>query len=311
MDQQNFSQPSSAQQLSQKSIKPLWPVILLVLVIALVGVLLWQRNTANQIADSLQQQITSLQKQMLQKNDQSDNAVSQGNCVKEGERWKDGSICCSGLNLIVSGYDIWKNADGSISYSCLPDFLSSLAMDPVKNTCAACGNGVCGKGENQCNCPKDCTTYTTSKYSEGWLAYDNKNYNFSINFPTTWRLYDINRVDDPSAQISSYKTIFTPSDSLENTIVVSGYYIRTLNATSSLSDAVKYLGGIQITRDYAVAGFDAVKIGGWADLGGPDGGYCFFDGNKYLLFCITYNGTQAKKVFQSMVDSFKFTMPFQ
>ena len=64
MEQQNFSPPSSLQQPSPKGIKSFLPIILLILVAALVGVLVWQKNNANQIADALQQQIILLQNQI-------------------------------------------------------------------------------------------------------------------------------------------------------------------------------------------------------------------------------------------------------
>ena len=65
MDQQNFSPPSSVQQPGPKGIKPFWPIIMLVLVVALVGVLLWQKNNANQIINALQKQIATLQSKFV------------------------------------------------------------------------------------------------------------------------------------------------------------------------------------------------------------------------------------------------------
>jgi hypothetical protein len=42
--------------------------------------------------------------------------------------------------------------------------------NPGNFICAYCGNGVCGKGENQCNCPTDCTPCI----KEGELIYKNQ-----------------------------------------------------------------------------------------------------------------------------------------
>lgn len=67
MEQQNFNSPQQPDltKLSSKGVKPFWPIVLLILVVALVGVLLWQKNNANQIADFLQQQIIALQNKFI------------------------------------------------------------------------------------------------------------------------------------------------------------------------------------------------------------------------------------------------------
>ncbi|MDO8524503.1 MAG: hypothetical protein Q7R99_02650 [bacterium] len=135
------------QQPSPKGIKPFWPIVLLVLVVALVGVLVWQKNNANQTVDVLQDIVLLTQK------------VLSGGCVKEGEKgmvWisgleqnsgKKNDICCKGLTGID---DVSPNPfDGG----CMGPISGGLGGSFV---CAACGNGVCGTGENQCNCSADC-----------------------------------------------------------------------------------------------------------------------------------------------------------
>ena len=148
MEQQNFSSPSSLQQPKSKGVKPFWVVILLVLVLALVGVLVWQKNNANQIADSLQQQVIALQNQAFQKNNQQ---IISDNCFKEGVLFIDptSQICCDqSLHKIIHTY---YDENGK----CLTDAEDSIIADETY-VCADCGNGVCGKGETQCNCPADC-----------------------------------------------------------------------------------------------------------------------------------------------------------
>lgn len=148
MDQQNFSSPDSLQQPSSRGVSPVWAIILLVLVVVLIGVLVWQRSIANQVADSLQNQITALQNQLSQKGNQQGGQLS--NCIKEGEGGaygqqevgKTNENCCNGLFDIFSVYPL---SDGTCPQ---PSGISFI--------CAACGNGVCGLGENQCNCPADC-----------------------------------------------------------------------------------------------------------------------------------------------------------
>jgi hypothetical protein len=60
-----------------------------------------------------------------------------GDCVTEGEdlEAKDiCSICCPGLTRLEN----------------------CVGLPPSNFFCGACGNGVCGPGENTCNCPADC-----------------------------------------------------------------------------------------------------------------------------------------------------------
>lgn len=41
---------------------------------------------------------------------------------------------------------------------------------PGRFICSYCGNGVCGLGENQCNCPADCEEWST--YREPSFQFD-------------------------------------------------------------------------------------------------------------------------------------------
>jgi len=69
---------------------------------------------------------------------------NQSDCLKEGKSGSSKSpevrVCCSGLNEIKLDFEnngtCQKIMDGFI--------------------CTKCGDGVCGTGENKCNCPQDC-----------------------------------------------------------------------------------------------------------------------------------------------------------
>ena len=65
------------------------------------------------------------------------------NCLKEGEIYGTGYAedCCSGLNKIPNVFKTGTECSVSNGETAI---------------CAYCGNGVCGTGENQCNCPADC-----------------------------------------------------------------------------------------------------------------------------------------------------------
>ena|GEM_PF-2105252 len=72
---------------------------------------------------------------------------NQGNCIGEGQSvavYPGAPPCCAGMTLIGCSTPL-------SSGGCSQCVGSSI--------CAKCGNGVCGLGENHCNCPADCPTY--------------------------------------------------------------------------------------------------------------------------------------------------------
>lgn len=64
-------------------------------------------------------------------------------CVEEGE------ILDLGINLDL------KCCAGLVRKS-LYDLENCIALPGLKFICIKCGNGICGPGENKCNCPEDC-----------------------------------------------------------------------------------------------------------------------------------------------------------
>jgi len=46
------------------------------------------------------------------------------------------------------------------------DLENCIAVPGGKYSCVKCGNGICGPGENKCNCPKDCSNTTNSEYKD-------------------------------------------------------------------------------------------------------------------------------------------------
>ncbi|MCL5011108.1 MAG: hypothetical protein M1127_02770 [Patescibacteria group bacterium] len=178
--EQNYSPQGQS---SISGVRPVWAIILIVLVVALIGVLVWQRNTTNEMADNLQQQITALQNQLSQKGNQQGGQVNQGNCVQEGAKITidyigqygaiPGGVCCSGLVPIKDNESSKPLPEGGCS---------GLGSDAYM--CTACGNGVCGLGENQCNCPQDCNvSAVTAKIISATLYNNKKDYQgISIEF---------------------------------------------------------------------------------------------------------------------------------
>jgi len=67
------------------------------------------------------------------------------NCTPEGESYAvvpEAKPCCEGLTVI--GCDK-PDASGNCPPACAG-----------ASYCTKCGDGICGKGENKCNCPQDC-----------------------------------------------------------------------------------------------------------------------------------------------------------
>jgi len=70
-------------------------------------------------------------------------------CKQEGEKWNSvvepDAYCCAGL---TQSYDTWPEySDGD--YYCIVNIVPAYV-------CTECGDGICGPGENICNCEEDC-----------------------------------------------------------------------------------------------------------------------------------------------------------
>ena len=77
-------------------------------------------------------------------------------CVAEGSRFsaRDPALrCCRGLTR-VEAYSLADEGSGSTFGELPPD--CEAAGPPDIKMCTRCGDGVCGEGENHCNCETDC-----------------------------------------------------------------------------------------------------------------------------------------------------------
>jgi hypothetical protein len=64
--------------------------------------------------------------------------------------------CCSGLAAIGCST---PDSEGFCGEPCVGAMV-----------CAQCGNGICGLGENICNCPTDCTKTNVPEFATGLVA---------------------------------------------------------------------------------------------------------------------------------------------
>jgi hypothetical protein len=77
-------------------------------------------------------------------------------CIPEGEnigRKVICSLCCKGF----SPHEIQIVTEDKTTYEGYAEGCGSSGAPPDIQVCVACGNGVCGPGENLCICPEDCT----------------------------------------------------------------------------------------------------------------------------------------------------------
>ena len=76
-------------------------------------------------------------------------------CVEEGRKayWIQNQTCCQGLKGITP-WQPMPMLNGSRNSTC-------IAPPDGSVICTRCGDGVCGAGENRCDCPQDCNNQTT------------------------------------------------------------------------------------------------------------------------------------------------------
>ena len=120
-------------------------IVLVVAVVVLAGIVVWQNWIKPAPAVNNQPEVNQPEANESVVNQPATNQPS-ANCAKEGENIfinnpEEPSVCCSGLSQI------------QLYEACNAPRVPAAAGIA---TCSYCGNGVCGLGENKCNCPADC-----------------------------------------------------------------------------------------------------------------------------------------------------------
>lgn len=107
-------------------------------------------------------------------------------CGKEGEK----------IDLTVEGASDLKCCEDlkTVPASYFDEETKECKTENDQQTiCANCGNGECGLGENQCNCPEDCKEEMDTS---GWRIYRNEEYGFEISLPSKWENAIIEQTHD-------------------------------------------------------------------------------------------------------------------
>jgi len=153
-------------------------IVLAVIVVALVGVVVFQKLDQPEATPIVVNQPIVSEPTVNQPatNEPANNQPST-NCAKEGEEQIATAAlyksCCSGLTSVS------KASDYDTNCNLTPD---AKIANRLNSVCTACGNGVCGTSENQCNCPTDCKASETG----GLKTYTNQQYSFEVKYPKEW-----------------------------------------------------------------------------------------------------------------------------
>lgn len=100
-------------------------------------------------------------------------------CISEGNTGIsfNGDKCCAGLTSIANSWEIIANSSGNQSTRC-------IAPNDGSFVCTKCGDGICGAGENNCNCSQDCATtksITVTSPNGGEGFYSGNSYDITWN----------------------------------------------------------------------------------------------------------------------------------
>lgn len=264
-------------------------IMLVVVVVALIGVVVFQKlNQPEPTPIVINQPVVN----QPVANQPATNQPST-NCVKEGESGStecgDPSCyqyCCSGLTKISTTKSYNGICEGGVN-------------NPGDFICSYCGNGVCGTGENQCNCPADC------KDSEivSWKTYTNDQYGFEVKYPSDFIFNEMST--------AAWKFIQIEKKVSDNYY---GYRISIAQdkTTKSLSD---YYSGLSNTKiemtNYVLSGSPAIK---WVVMGEPNSKRITFIATEYKnrIYEVSDDITQfpndeSLKLFNDIISTFKFT----
>ncbi|MFH0739761.1 MAG: hypothetical protein V1819_01845 [bacterium] len=243
------------------------------------------------------------------------------NCVAEGKigrietnniKRMDDIDCCSGL-VKTNFHRYWKGCEGNFD------------QDGSYFICTKCGDGLCGEGEDECNCPRDCKG---GEFTE-WKTYRDNQYGFEIDYPSFWYSgysgslifdkgwYDIvnfsnsaNRVsdlrDDNNVQNSGFIQITKSEEIISDTQQYFDDILKPILGAGRGSDVFKsYLivgGFLALKTEYQMPGLAGIITAYMVKDKMPINIQLFLpDTTRVDPICDDY-----EKIFDHMVSTFKF-----
>ena len=228
-------------------------------------------------------------------------SIENKNCVEDGEKKKTLKDMCCGESKFFS--------DAS--------YISEIreCVSSQRSICLNCGNGICGIGENQCNCPEDCEEQIDTS---DWRTYRNEEFGFEIEHK-----HFSGKVCSPCVDINNNIVSFylykdgkdVPYSDFIITILKNDKEFSTEKLVKSIRESVgdePWFSGRNMTEEKTeVNGYDAYVFDNvWA---GDSGEKVYFitykDQAIRISFVSTtpnYNIADSLKVSEKMLSTFKF-----
>ena len=189
-------------------------------------------------------------------------SICEMRCAEEGESvsavGSGGIECCQGLSKISRSK---IDSSGNCSIDCVGVSICAI--------CANCGNGICGLGENKCNCPEDCekeqeekiarqdstsvknvlidSSITRVKFSISWAGLDGSDLDLTLRRPD-------DRVIDPDVAETDSNIRYTSASSYEIYTIelespMPGEWEMRIFGVDVPADGEEYAIGISISTD--------------------------------------------------------------
>ena len=221
-------------------------------------------------------------------------SVENKNCIEEGgirAGLKD--KCCDELKFV--------NNESYISEA-------EICVASQHSICLNCGNGICGIGENRCNCPEDCEEQIDTS---DWQTYWNEKFGFEVKYLEEWEAISSNMIDnsvhfgvrgvDGEAVIAI--EIFSEK-SVQEEINKRKLEMKAIDKNVLVAESEVFVNSIkakQIKLLYQSLGSFPKSL--------EISTYFNYENNLYTIHLSTYERTEqeARDIYNLFLSSFKFT----